>query len=781
MVEYLTATRSLVTTDDVAIPLPADRAASGPARYVRVPVPGATGGDSAWWTAVFVAWLYRHGPAANIHLVTDVSDGITAIRVPMAAEHTIAVIASAVDPTATVTVSGPVAGRVLAGVPGDYVDTVSISLSLCDGSVWLCADERLWTRATVEVFATQISAVSTGVGPVKSVPMLTDAERKRILVDANDTAMDWKCTDYLALLRQQVIERPASPALVQGSRTVTYDELETRANQVASRLRRLGAGPGERIGLLCPRSADFVIAAVGIMKTGSAVVPLDSANPDTRLGGMIEDAAPLVVITTADLRSRVSNGVETLLCTDFDAESSEPADARITGETISHLIYTSGSTGRPKAVLERHAALANLVCWTNRAYAVRPGDRASWLTAPGFGAQIIEWMPFLALGVPIHIGEAANPTPDQLQEWLLANKITHTLLVSALAERVWSMSWPADTVLRVMVATAERVIHWPPEGLPFKAVVTFGSTETTNVLSCLDIGAGIDLTSEATPADVRAARPVPAGKPMSNVRVYVLNDEDEPVAIGIAGQLHVAGTGMSAGYYNRPELAAGKFKPNTLPEEPSETLYNTGDIARMRTDGTIEVLGRSGSQVNIRGFRVELGEVENAVRSTPGVSEAVVVTHEHTPDDVWLVAYVAGTAEPVDVRAHAAGKLAHYMVPGLVIVLDAFPRLPNGKVDRASLPEVRLATGTAEGGGEPADPIERELMAIWTTLFRRENIGVRDHFFELGGHSLLAFRLIGVVRETFAVEITLPELWQCPTIAELAVLITSRLAAGQEA
>jgi acyl-coenzyme A synthetase/AMP-(fatty) acid ligase len=490
---------------------------------------------------------------------------------------------------------------------------------------------------------------------------------------------------------------------------------------------------------------------------------------------MIEDAAPLAVITVAEQRARIPDGVAALLPGDFVGEPDESVMVEVTGETISHLAYTSGSSGAPKGVLERHAALANLVYWTERAYAVRSGDRASWLTAPGFVVQVVEWMPYLALGVPIHIGDAANPTPEQLQAWLIEQRITHTLLVSALAERVWTLPWPVDTVLRVMVATAERVVHWPPTGLPFKAVVTYGSTETTQILSCLDIGVGIDFTADATPAEVRAVRPVPAGKPMSNVRVYLLDDAGAPVGMGMVGRVHVAGAGMSAGYHRPGAEAEAKFKPNTLPEEPSPLLYDTGDLARVRADGAIELLGRSDSQVKIRGFRVELGEVEKAVRSAPAVSEAVVVTREMSPGDVWLVAYVAGrdgTPEPVRVRAHVADKLPHYMVPGLVVVLDALPRLPNGKVDRGALPAP--APAAAAGGALLDDPVQRELAALWSKLLHCNDIGPASHFFELGGHSMLGLRLIKMVWQSIAVELSPSDLREHPTLADLAALIARR-------
>jgi len=777
-----------IAGEEIAVRMPVDAEADGPRHEVKLP--DAPAREERWWTALFLAFLHRYTAGERFYLAGTRDGGLDPRCFAVSGQETVAAVADRVstvlaEPPAPVRVSGRV--PVVAGLPAAceaYGDAVDIHLAVGGAGVTLCANGALWTVETIERMAGHLATMARAAGggaQIADLPMLTPAERRTMLVDWNATAVTWPETDYLSLLRRPMTERPDSPAVVQAGRTTTFGELDSQSNRIARRLQKMGAGPGERIGVLCPRSAEYVIAAVGVLKTGAAVVPLDPANPDARLTHMIADAAPLAVITTDALRYRVPDTAPSIRFggPEFRDEPDEPVTATITGDTISHLIYTSGSTGRPKAVLERHAALANLVYWTERAYAVRPGDRASWLTAPGFGVQIIEWLPYLALGVPIHIGDAANPTPDEVRGWLQEQGVTHSLLVSAMAERVWSGQWPADTPMRVMVATAERVNEWPPTGLPFKAVVTYGSTETTNVLSCLDLGVGLDVTPDATPASVRANRPVPGGRPMSNVRVYLLDPAGNPVPVGVVGRLHVAGTGLSAGYNRDPEMTATKFRPNTLPEEPGDVLYDTGDLARFRTDGTIEVLGRSGAQINIRGFRVELGEVEAAVRAVPGVDEAVVVAHEPAPGDVWLVAYLgAGGDAPTAaaVRASVGERLPHYMVPGIVVILDALPRLPNGKVDRRGLPAPDTLPA-AEGEpavAQPENPVEKELARIWSTLFRREQIGVTDHFFELGGHSLLAFRLIGAVRESFEVEVSLPDLWAHPTIRDLTGLIADR-------
>ncbi|WP_181799128.1 non-ribosomal peptide synthetase [Kitasatospora acidiphila] len=604
----------------------------------------------------------------------------------------------------------------------------------------------------------------------------------------NRTEAVWPTAAYPELLAEQTARTPDAPAVVQGARVLSYRELAAETDRLAALLQTVGAAPGHRIGLCYPRGADYLIGAVAILKTGAAIVALDPVNPDERLAFMLRDAAPLAVLAPAPVADRLPGGCPVLdVGTDLAVPGTRPAPVPLTADTVSHLIYTSGSTGTPKAVLERHGAIVNLVHWTRRAYGVRPGDRASWLSTPGFAVQIMEWLPYLAIGAAVHVPEAGQAqTPEQIRDWLVGAGITHTMLVAALAERAWGLDWPADTALRIMVTTAERVHSWPPGDLPFTVVMTYGTTETTNVLSCLDLGAGIDFTTRATDPAVRAERPVPVGRPIANLRVHLLDEQDRPVPVGEVGRLHVAGAGLALGYHDRPELTTAKFRRNPAPELGEEVLYDTGDLARYRPDGAVELLGRGDAQVKVRGFRVELGEVETVVARLAGVREAVVLAHEEAPGDLRLIAYVAaepdGALEPGDIRARVARHLPYYMVPSAVLVVAALPRLANGKVDRKQLPPPPQAREAVQTGyAAPRDELEDGLCRIWSALFRAPQIGIHDNFFELGGHSLLAFQLIDAVRRGYATELSLPDLSAHPTVAELAELIASGRRTGTAA
>jgi amino acid adenylation domain-containing protein len=614
----------------------------------------------------------------------------------------------------------------------------------------------------------------------------------RSAAEWNHTAADWPEGDYLKLLERQAESRPDALALSQGHDTYTFSRLWDATDRIAEGLTALGVRPGARVGLCYPRGADYVLGAIGILKTGSAIVALDPVNPDDRLAYMIADAEPDVVLAAPAAAGRIPSETGIHQVADLAAGPAAPSapstlsteQFRPTPDTVSHLIYTSGSTGLPKAVLERSGAIVNLVHWTGRAYGVRPGDRASWLSTPGFAVQIMEWFPYLALGASVHIPEPGQAqTPAQIRDWLVRHRITHTMLVAALAERTWGLDWPVGADLRIMVTTAERVHSWPPADIAFRVVMTYGATETTNVLSCLDLGAGIDFTSQATSAEVRNTRQVPVGRPIANLRVHLLDDDDRPVPLGEVGRLHVAGAGLAAGYHRRPELTAERFRRGVLPSEPG-LLYDTGDLGRFRPDGAVELLGREDAQVKVRGFRVELGEVESAVAALASVEQCVVTAREERPGDLRIFAYVTSAAgriaEPETVRLEAAAWLPAYAVPSVVLVVDDLPRLPNGKVDREALP-VPAAADPAETGGyvAPRTEVEEELTRLWTNLFQSPRIGVQDNFFHLGGHSLLAFRLIDAVRESYHVELSLADLAQRPTVAGLAELMAEDRLAGR--
>ncbi|MEU6466925.1 AMP-binding protein [Streptomyces sp. NPDC046976] len=864
------------------------------------------GRDRRWWSGVWAALLARYSGHDRVWLAGP--DGWYEVPVDQDAPvgELIAATAAALDGPAF-RPSRPPAAPVapVAGGPGEHRGVGDLAVELADEAVEVAGAARLWEPSTLHRLAGQLRLLGERAHtapdtPLTEVDLLTDADRRLLTEEWNRTAAPFPATGYLELIAHQVRTRPDAPAVEQGERVVSFAELDRRGDQIAGELRRAGVVAGDHVGLFCPRGLDYVLAVLGILKAGAAIVPLDPVNPDARIAFMLRDSAATAVLTTEGLPERLPQGVDRgfggRLAQGADGEPGDrlaqgtdgglggrlaqgPGDGKderapqgtcegsgerlsqdagdapgeplgqgtgsglgerpaqgvgdgageplprdggdgtdhqvmgpqgaggrpgarlqpylpvidiaatadapvrppgtpVAAEPLSHLIYTSGSTGEPKAVLERLRAIENLVHWTGRAYAVRPGDRASWLSAPGFGVQIMEWMPHLALGATVCVPAARHAlSPAQLRDWLVAERITHTMLVAALAEPAWALDWPADAALRVMVTTAERVHSWPPVDTPFRVVMTYGTTESTNALTCLDLGAGIDLTSQATPAHIKAAHPVPAGRPIANVRAYVLDALDRPVPPGLTGRLLIGGAGLSTGYHKRPELTRKLFRPDPVTGEG--LVYETGDLARYRADGAIEILGRGDAQVKIRGFRVELGEVETALIDCPEVAEAVVTTVRTGQGGPRLAAYVTacvsadgGTGpDGAALKARLSERLPYYMVPATVTTLDRIPRLPNGKTDLRALPDPDPAVAGGDGFVPARSETEAAMAGLWAEIFDGRTISMTDNFFHLGGHSLLAFRLIDELRGRFGTELSMTELYANPTAGELSAAV----------
>ncbi|WP_409492244.1 amino acid adenylation domain-containing protein [Amycolatopsis sp. cmx-11-12] len=766
-------------------------------RPVTCPVAGT--GEEAEWAAYFLTFLHRYTGATELVVATPGPRiGVFTVRPDESMAGLIARTSDALAglrETASIPAADLLAGRAPDIASGhlpaahasfgdtDLLDFADIGLRITGGEAVLVADGNLWDRPSVERMAghlAMIAAAEPGL-PVSAVPLLDAAERNRVLVEWNDTAGDWDpAVGYLDLFADQVTATPFAPAVVSAGQVYTYAELDVRSNRIARRLRRLGAGPGVHIGLFCSRSADYVVAVLAILKSGAAAAVLDPINPDHRLEFMAADADVPFVLTSEHLLNRVPDGVpaHVVNSAEFDDEPADALPVTATADTVSHLIYTSGSSGEPKAVRERHGALANLVHWTRRAYEVSAGDRASWVSTPGFAVQVMEWMPYLALGAAVHIAdEDIAMSADRLKDWIVAEEITHAMLVAVLAERAWQLDWSPASKLRIMVTTAERVHSWPPADKGFTVVMTYGCTEATNVLSCLDLGADVDATTRATPEDVRLTRQVPVGRPIANQRVYVLDPSGEPVPVGVVGRLHVTGAGLSGGYHNRPELTERSFRPSHLPEDPGVTFYDTGDLARYRADGVIELLGRSDDQVKIRGFRVELGEVEAVLAALPAVADVAVVAAEDTGTGRHLVAYVVGAdgseLSAESLRGAVAERLPTYMTPSVFVLLDHLPRLPAGKLDLRALPAVDGREHLRTEYAEPRTDIERGLISLWCDTLRLPRVGVHDGFFDLGGHSLLAMQLIEGVRREFGIQLRLSDIHRVPTVAGMAELIVN--------
>ena len=422
----------------------------------------------------------------------------------------------------------------------------------------------------------------------------------------------------------------------------------------------------------------------------------------------------------------------------------------------------------------RFGSARNLIYSMQEACAIGDDARGAWLAAPGYGMIEVEVFSVLAAGASVHIPDpSTTASPEALRDWLVEERITHALVMKAMGERLWTLDWPADAALRNVRVCGERVLAWPPTDLPFAIINLYGSAEAT-IVACCDL---TDLARRLGP-DGRALRLPPIGRPTANVTMYVLSDQLEPQPPGVVGEICVAGDSLSAGYLGQPEATAEKWVDNPVDPARHAILYRTGDLARYWPDGSIEIVGRTDNQIKVRGNRVHLGEIEAVIAAQPGVRQAAVRAMKDEQGDTWLAAYVE-PARGADVsgrelRRALSQRLPAFMVPAAYVVDEELPTTTNGKIDRAALPDPpRSRPDLEEPLVAPRDAVEQSLERLWANVLELDEVGVRDNFFELGGDSIRAARVTEQVQSTFGIEADVYELFEGPSIEEMATAITA--------
>ncbi|HEU0079606.1 MAG TPA: amino acid adenylation domain-containing protein, partial [Longimicrobiaceae bacterium] len=610
---------------------------------------------------------------------------------------------------------------------------------------------------------------------VSRVSLLRGPERTQVLEARNETAADYPCGLRIhESFAAQAARTPDAVAVVSGDESLTYAELDRAANQVAHVLAARGVGPDALVGICLERGVPVLVAILGVLKAGGAYVPLDPAHPEERLRGLLRDAGAPVLLTQQSLAGRAQGYGGAVLRLDADREEIEAAPAGaprsgVEAGNLAYVIYTSGSTGMPKGVLVEHRQLANYVqAVTDRIGLEVPLRYALVSTlAADLGNTVL--YPTLCTGGTLHVLSREETTEsERFAAYLERHEIDVVKIVpSHLAALVAGTEGARGLPRRVLVLGGEAPRGEWVEGLKGRApglevVNHYGPTETTVGVLTHRVDGGA--------SGGRVAETVPLGRPLGNARVYVLDGAGEPVPVGVYGELYVGGAQVGRGYLGRVDLSAERFLPDPFSPEAGARLYRTGDRVRWLAGGEVEFLGRMDHQVKVRGFRVELGEIEAALRGHASVQDAVVLAREDAPGERRLVAYVvAAEGEEVsgaDLRAHLTNRLPEYMVPGPVVVLEMLPLTPNGKVDRRALP-------APEWSGEavyvaPRTPAEEMLAGILGEVLRLERVGIDENFFELGGHSLLATRVVSRVRQAFGVELPLRALFEAPTVAGLA-------------
>ncbi|MEG5038373.1 MULTISPECIES: amino acid adenylation domain-containing protein [unclassified Microcoleus] len=638
-------------------------------------------------------------------------------------------------------------------------------------------------RCLAEQFCALVQSVAsnpqTAIGKLE---MLSDRARNQLLVEFNSTKADYQLDKCVHQLFEEQAERsPNRIAAVCENQQITYSELNARANQIAHYLQQLGVKPEVIVGLCVERRAgtgapplQAIAGILGILKAGGAYLPLDPAMPKERLALMLENAQTPVLLTQQHLIKNLPETQAHIVCLDTDIPSFSPTTfVSASGENLAYIIYTSGSTGTPKGVAIEHRQLLNYLHGIQEKLNLPSG--ANYATVSTFAADLGNTVIFPALcsGGCLHIISQERATDSEaIAAYFQQHSIDCLKIVPSHLKALLSASNPAHILPKkrlilggepLMWNLIETIQKYNPDCSIFNH---YGPTETT---------VGV-LTYQVKMQGDRISQTVPLGRPLPNTQIYLLDSHLQPVPVGVAGEVYIAGAGLARGYLNQPELTAEKFICNSLTQEPETRLYKTGDLARYLPDGNIEFIGRVDRQVKLRGFRIELGEVEAALSHHPSVREAAVLLQENEPGNERLVAYIVSHSKLSvqdsqlieSLRSFLKEKLPEYMIPSAFVVLKALPLTPNGKIDRQALPAPSIAANFTDTFVGPRTPGEEILAGIWSQLLNLQKVGIHDNFFDLGGHSLLITQLLAKVRESFQVELPLRVLFEAPTVAGLA-------------
>lgn len=601
---------------------------------------------------------------------------------------------------------------------------------------------------------------------------LSDEERATILVEWNATDVEFP-TDQLVHERiaAHAATTPDALAISDPDGHITYGELDRRANRVAHHLQSLGVGPDVRVAVCMESSRELLVSYLGILRAGGAYVPVDPGYPSDRLEFVCRDSEAQAILTRPQFAERFKGATCPVLAVElgdeFLADMPETApETEVGPQNLVYVIYTSGSTGTPKGVLIEHRNLTNIAGVYGHRLGITENDRAALIAGVAFDAAVVDIWPYLVRGASLHVPASATRVDQRmLVPWLIDQEIDVVFLPTALGEAAFQEDWSGSERLRAVLVGGDKLHGAPARKMPFTLYNTYGPTECT-----------VDSTWFTVPTGVVDAEAPPIGRPIENYRAYVVDDEMNPLPVGTKGELLIGGAGVARGYLNRDDLSAEKFLPDPFREELDARVYRTGDLVCHRPDGEIEFHGRIDDQVQIRGFRVEPGEVAVALNECEDVEAVAVIAREDRPGKVRLVAYFVSTKQAGEIvpalRAFAEDRLPAYMVPSFV-ALDELPMTLNGKVDRKALrpPEEYAGWRGETGGSEPVDDVERKLVEIWRTILELDEVGTTESFFDLGGDSLSVITLLAAAETEFGCEIQVPDLLRDPTIRSIGRIV----------
>ncbi|BAY66482.1 amino acid adenylation domain-containing protein [Calothrix brevissima NIES-22] len=614
--------------------------------------------------------------------------------------------------------------------------------------------------------------------PISQLPILTTAEQQQLLWAWNDTAQyypDNLCVHEL--FEQRVEETPDAIAVIFAEQKITYRELNNRANQLAHYLQSLGVGTEVLVGICVQRSLDMVIGLLGILKAGGAYVPLDPDYPPERLSFMLADSQVSVLITQQQLIEKLPPYQAQVVCLDgnwYEQWSNENCISKVTSTNLAYVIYTSGSTGQPKGVMIQHNSLVNFVQAAINEYGINSdtcggqNQRILQFASMSFDVAAEEIYPCLSCGATLVLRTEEMLTSvstfvQKCHDWQLTVLDLPTAYWHLLTSEIASSNLKLPNSLRLVIIGGEPALPaqlqiWQKYIGEYPQLINaYGPTETTVEATLYNLS--------------NCQQKILIGRPLQNVQTYILDTYLQPVPIGVPGELHIGGVGLARGYLNQPQLTQEKFIANSF---DNSKLYKTGDLARYLPDGNIEYLGRIDNQVKVRGFRIELAEIEAVLSQYSNVKETVVIAREDVLGDKRLVAYLVFNQEQIptvsELRQFIKAKLPEYMLPSAFVFLEALPLTPNGKVDRRALPAPELRPELEANFVAPRTPTEKILVGIWAEVLGIQQIGIHDNFFELGGDSILSLQIIARANQA-GLHLTPKQLFGYQTIAELAAVV----------
>ncbi|HEY6330419.1 MAG TPA: amino acid adenylation domain-containing protein, partial [Blastocatellia bacterium] len=620
---------------------------------------------------------------------------------------------------------------------------------------------------------------------VSGVELLAGHERQQIIEEWNSLEVVDGGQTLVALLQAQVETGSDRPAVISDTGSLTYGELDARSSRLARYLKKIGVGPDVMVGICLERSLEMIVSLIGVMKAGGAYVPLDPKYPRERLAYLIEDSAARTVITETGLEHSFPATQCRAVRLDSDwaeiaSQSEEALCQDAMPASLAYVIYTSGSTGLPKGVQVSIGSLTNYSVAFSAEHAIGPWDRVLQFASLSFDTSAEEIYPALISGAVLVLRtDAVLGSGVEFFNEILQHDITVLDLPTAFWHTLTDGirgNTKLEYLPRLLIIGGERALGEPLAewsrllGSQGRLVNTYGPTESTIVaLRCVMVG----------PASIVFDDEPPIGRPVPGAHAFIAARPAELASVGVVGEICIGGRGLARGYLNNADLTAERFVPNAYRREPGARLYRTGDLGRYRHDGNIEYRGRTDHQVKIRGYRVELAEIEAVLCQFWEIREAVVAARENIPGQLLLVAYIVGEEgvdpNPREIQAYLKERLPAFMVPQIFVVLDRLPLTSSGKIDRGALPAPEVDAHHSNEILAPRTPIEEVTCNIWSAVLRLPMVGVHDNFFEIGGHSLLATQAISRMREAFAVEVAVRQLFENPTPSEMAAIIEHRL------